>query len=179
MSISIHALLAESDLSALAPKQNATQFLSTLSLRRATQIASNFKHTQPAISIHALLAESDNGHETSPYRVVISIHALLAESDGQAQSLKVAALRISIHALLAESDITLIALSTQPTRFLSTLSLRRATYYCSCTVHNHRFLSTLSLRRATYGLIPPITFWTLFLSTLSLRRATGPDLPGE
>ena len=34
--ISIHALLAESDLSALAPEENPTQFLSTLSLRRAT-----------------------------------------------------------------------------------------------------------------------------------------------
>ena len=37
--------------------------------------------------------------------------------------------RISIHALLAESDIILIALSIQPTRFLSTLSLRRATVF--------------------------------------------------
>ena len=33
--------------------------------------------------------------------------------------------------------------------FLSTLSLRRATYCCSCTAHSRQFLSTLSLRRAT------------------------------
>ena len=56
--ISIHALLAESDRRCFNALQNRFAFLSTLSLRRAT-----------------------NGHETTPYRVVISIHALLAESD--------------------------------------------------------------------------------------------------
>ena len=58
---------------------------------------------------------------------------------------------ISIHALLAESDCC----------------------YYSCTAHNRRFLSTLSLRRATYdGLIASANFCK-FLSTLSLRRATA------
>ena len=60
--ISIHALLAESDhfvtLSALAPKQ----FLSTLSLRRATTQAQSLKVAALSISIHALLAESDWRH---------------------------------------------------------------------------------------------------------------------
>ena len=58
----------------------ASKFLSTLSLRRATA-SGTLSDTSDVISIHALLAESDNGHETTPYRVVISIHALLAESD--------------------------------------------------------------------------------------------------
>ena len=57
MTISIHALLAESDQ------------------------AKTFKVAAHRISIHALLAESDSGHEQAPYRVEISIHALLAESD--------------------------------------------------------------------------------------------------
>ena len=56
-------------------------------------------------------------------------------------------------------------------RFLSTLSLRRATMMPSMGVILISFLSTLSLRRATRLMY----FWPcglLFLSTLSLRRAT-------
>ena len=56
-------------------------FLSTLSLRRATE-------REPALS------------QSSE----ISIHALLAESDLQQWILVLSALQISIHALLAESD---------------------------------------------------------------------------
>ena len=57
--ISIHALLAESDLIALF----------------------DFPIV-PVISIHALLAESDRLGLLGWLRVLISIHALLAESDG-------------------------------------------------------------------------------------------------
>ena len=57
-SISIHALLAESDLSTLIIGFSARVFLSTLSLRRATNINSSV-NTADKISIHALLAESD------------------------------------------------------------------------------------------------------------------------
>ena len=59
---------------------------------------------------------------------------------------------ISIHALLAESDYDSSALMT-------------------CQV---KFLSTLSLRRATAGLCFFLRGVSLFLSTLSLRRATKP-----
>ena len=55
--ISIHALLAESDM--LTDEVNSNN----------------------VISIHALLAESDHPHYRNPRRLVISIHALLAESD--------------------------------------------------------------------------------------------------
>ena len=57
-SISIHALLAESDHGRPIVQLDISTFLSTLSLRRATRRASR---QQPAgeISIHALLAESD------------------------------------------------------------------------------------------------------------------------
>ena len=100
--ISIHALLAESD--ATAVKQ--------------TPLAN--------ISIHALLAESDCARQKGKKRHNISIHALLAESDApladgaqaDAAFLSTLSLRratkyhtshtmtayISIHALLAESD---------------------------------------------------------------------------
>ena len=193
------------------------KFLSTLSLRRATEYCAKTKHTRN-ISIHALLAESDllqkpiaktgltflstlslrratqSARRQLPERV-ISIHALLAESDERAHNYPQIAGYISIHALLAESDDNGYDGLSQVTVFLSTLSLRRAT-------PNHDpyegvgsiFLSTLSLRRATASM--PLymaiqdnfyprspcgerrvktqgTFNTsTFLSTLSLRRAT-------
>ena len=56
-------------------------------------------------------------------------------------------------------------------RFLSTLSLRRATNESGKDANDSRFLSTLSLRRATLpGRLGCKSF--PFLSTLSLRRAT-------
>ena len=101
-------------------------FLSTLSLRRATQ-----------------------KHKKSPCKALISIHALLAESDvtlelynslcqdfyprspcGERPLLSsyiIVYVKISIHALLAESDRFQNELFDILWRFLSTLSLRRAT----------------------------------------------------
>ena len=101
-SISIHALLAESDLLLLGSPTMKPLFLSTLSLRRATQIP------YPAgrliiISIHALLAESDRSRGGYITKIDISIHALLAESDAF-RVFKSNRFSISIHALLAESD---------------------------------------------------------------------------
>ncbi len=124
--ISIHALLAESD---HAPNHNpcsrsrnfyprspcgerhrtvniqrpTTKFLSTLSLRRATA-RRVLGFVDPDISIHALLAESDRPPAPPRQEFYISIHALLAESDSE-------------HWERLKSK----------TRFLSTLSLRRAT----------------------------------------------------
>ena len=130
-------------------KTRKLTFLSTLSLRRATaRRALGF--VDPDISIHALLAESDcrnnlterlhwhfyprspcvarqgknSGHETTPC--------------------------ISIHALLAESDTDGLFFFCGRNRFLSTLSLRRATPVRDIIQwEGMRFLSTLSLRRAT------------------------------
>ena len=102
-SISIHALLAESDtmvsirhiltskfLSTLSlrratiilmvPLLLRTLFLSTLSLRRATWLRC-WQLAARDISIHALLAESDSTFAVTEIMEVISIHALLAESD--------------------------------------------------------------------------------------------------
>ena len=170
--ISIHALLAESDAhrcttvpnfrhfyprspcgerpNSQQGKNNGHEFLSTLSLRRATcemisiercssisihallaesdERANRFPNAPPQISIHALLAESD-GQQCLPYRTPrrISIHALLAESDPLTSRAKAIA-AISIHALLAESDPgKLNKLAGLKLVFLSTLSLRRAT----------------------------------------------------
>ena len=56
--ISIHALLAESDHWYKKSYQDSREFLSTLSLRRATVHYDNY-NLHCVISIHALLAESD------------------------------------------------------------------------------------------------------------------------
>ena len=56
--ISIHALLAESDERAENHANSQQEFLSTLSLRRATDVIAVMTDAQ-SISIHALLAESD------------------------------------------------------------------------------------------------------------------------
>ena len=125
---------------------------------------------------------------------------------------------ISIHALLAESDLPRLPMAALPQddfyprspcgerprrtsrcrltlRFLSTLSLRRATKLCEATRAAYEFLSTLSLRRATFSNTTKVpgmgedfyprspcgerrfTSGSIqtdgeFLSTLSLRRAT-------
>ena len=145
-------------------------FLSTLSLRRATtQMQAAFKG--PEISIHALLAESDGHTHYMGVYEQISIHALLAESDSSAccgvqrcsnfyprspcgerqrqLDAVTAAYMISIHALLAESDGVCNQKPPQARKFLSTLSLRRATVALCGYDGAAGFLSTLSLRRAT------------------------------
>ena len=78
--ISIHALLAESDQSSRAGIGEQIEFLSTLSLRRATHY-DNYNLHCVEISIHALLAESDWHIHGFLRGLSISIHALLAESD--------------------------------------------------------------------------------------------------
>ena len=169
-------------------------FLSTLSLRRATQppplliveLTSFYprspcgeRHAKPwrkyhtaDVSIHALLAESDARGPLRARAPEVSIHALLAESDATGTAGSLAEVAVSIHALLAESDAPWRSRTTAARGFLSTLSLRRATI--------------VDVRRATgtAGFYPrspcgerPSDVWMRrniveFLSTLSLRRAT-------
>ena len=150
--ISIHALLAESDQQSRGSYIRTEKFLSTLSLRRATNPVVDVRRaTGTAISIHALLAESDDTLVTthvifcayfyprSPCgerrerglqdhsSTDISIHALLAESDVTVLAVLVTGQDISIHALLAESDASATGSPSFLLIFLSTLSLRRAT----------------------------------------------------
>ena len=146
--ISIHALLAESDFLLMWYQCNTVVFLSTLSLRRAT--AGLHMCLQPATFLSTL-----------SLRRATSLHRLSGSSSsnfyprspcGERLRLLCPGYRcyhISIHALLAESDCWqdtrryLIAL------FLSTLSLRRATVTARIIDPTYGFLSTLSLRRAT------------------------------
>ena len=176
-----------------------------------------------AISIHALLAESDarlaafaqHGAEDfyprspcgerryslrpPPARGEISIHALLAESDREPTPTRWPQ-KISIHALLAESDAVSLSPQSRTYRFLSTLSLRRATrgnlpgwsrwsYFYPRSPCGERHLVLHGTARnadiSIHALLAEsdsarvvTSFWfILFLSTLSLRRATL--RPGE
>ena len=124
--ISIHALLAESDPHGVGVAKIDLAFLSTLSLRRATTGTTSTKKLR-WISIHALLAESDPLTVADFGKGNISIHALLAESDPRGGGFSIILYPISIHALLAESDYDGLIASANFCRFLSTLSLRRAT----------------------------------------------------
>ena len=156
------------------------------------------KLTKPdGISIHALLAESDfavavnikvmgNFYPRSPcgerrysgkrfmLEVDISIHALLAESDGAVVDV-IAEVGISIHALLAESDVTGTAKCFALNAFLSTLSLRRATWRAAF----QRLRDSYFYPRSPCGERPSLLNTQqrhfAFLSTLSLRRATSPS----
>ena len=106
-------------------------FLSTLSLRRATQPPpllivelTSFYPRSPCGERHA-----------KPWRKYhtadVSIHALLAESDARGP-LRARAPEVSIHALLAESDAEAKRTTDIRPPFLSTLSLRRATCLSIC-----------------------------------------------
>ena len=151
--ISIHALLAESDIDKRCKLNWHNGFLSTLSLRRATIVFP--KKDRQIIFLSTLSLRRATARRASRQQPAgISIHALLAESDSMRTSLfcgcsdfyprspcgerlhydnyNLHCVEISIHALLAESD-------QQP----------RQTRHCK----KLRFLSTLSLRRATLSLI--------------------------
>ena len=148
MYISIHALLAESDKIMVPVLQTPrdfyprspcgerpctsicrvrlTLFLSTLSLRRAT-VWPHQRYFPVDISIHALLAESDAFR--SP-RIALMVDFYPRSPCGERLPAIGRPLTIAI--------------------FLSTLSLRRATYDTSSLMQcQAKFLSTLSLRRAT------------------------------
>ena len=102
--ISIHALLAESDSVVSSAGTTGKSFLSTLSLRRATAPS------------HSLYLRNKNFYPRSPCGERPSI-----PNPGKVKVV------ISIHALLAESDKQLVDKRSKLSRFLSTLSLRRAT----------------------------------------------------
>ena len=79
--ISIHALREESDRSFRKPKMAEKEFLSTLSVRRAT-LRALMRLLENTISIHALREESDIGDLSDNSATKgISIHALREESD--------------------------------------------------------------------------------------------------
>ena len=127
--ISIHALLAESDIDERGKFGRNNRFLSTLSLRRATVVDNIVFVPGQFLSTLSLRRATHPKTSSHPHNR-ISIHALLAESDPAGRFLLLILCQISIHALLAESDGGSGVGSWPRGIFLSTLSLRRATLHC-------------------------------------------------
>ena len=169
--ISIHALLAESDvsLSFLCKKIN--------------------------ISIHALLAESDptlwtptpplkhfyprspcgerqTESDTTKKNQDISIHALLAESDQAANGLANAPPQISIHALLAESDLSPEPKHEGNRDFYPRSPCGERRLVGMGRMNNHIISIHALLAESDIGTLRTVSVRNTFLSTLSLRRAT-------
>ena len=190
--ISIHALLAESDMPISTSFPIALNFYphSPCGERRwrcsCRRLYSNFYPRSPC-GERRHSCRADAGDQP------ISIHALLAESDAQRQSaqrqpdgfLSTLSLRratcnncifcfchkISIHALLAESDVSLSIMMQLCEISIHALLAESDFEAGRAGMQAALFLSTLSLRRATST---SAKRWmpTEFLSTLSLRRAT-------
>ena len=80
-SISIHALLAESDANSQQEKDNGHEFLSTLSLRRATPRGRLHLSFYAKFLSTLSLRRATVGQKRFRQKLAISIHALLAESD--------------------------------------------------------------------------------------------------
>ena len=188
--ISIHALLAESDGGTPGLFCNQLQFLSTLSLRRATY------NINPNISIHALLAESDIFQGMSFNALLIFLSTLSLRRATRSCADSYVGFNISIHALLAESDHEASMARMERQAFLSTLSLRRATHAGVRSGGRHRDFYPRSpcgerlehppnpaertpisihalLAESDLSVPGTPTRVVLFLSTLSLRRATS------
>ena len=148
-SISIHALLAESDCQDTETGTGPSRFLSTLSLRRATGgwLLPKWRHR--------------DFYPRSP----------CGERPFLSGSIKFC--NVFLSTLSLRRATLPICRYGDPLIFLSTLSLRRATFDTLSGTFKSLFLSTLSLRRATSRQRAGSTACTRFLSTLSLRRATA------
>ena len=151
--ISIHALLAESDVNKIPYQRQIDQFLSTLSLRRATMRQTYHKDENLKFLSTLSLRRAT---------ITITITCIVSKF------LSTLSLR---RATILGFGFTFLQVHFYPR---SPCGERlRQTYHKD---ENLKFLSTLSLRRATRLMY----FWPsgrLFLSTLSLRRATDKQNP--
>ena len=125
--ISIHALLAESDPVSRQTQTRKQPFLSTLSLRRATDVIAVMTDAQ-SISIHALLAESDVNSFSITRRSVVFLSTLSlrrATVDTSKDIIKTT--NFYPRSPCGERHGGALSSYSAKTIFLSTLSLRRAT----------------------------------------------------
>ena len=174
-SISIHALLAESD--ALRSPRIAlmVDFYPRSPCGERLQRQIEFERYSD-ISIHALLAESDRGEGVGLANIYISIHALLAESDGTEHH-PYPLDAISIHALLAESDRMLWAVQAFRVSFLSTLSLRRATHcHPRCRYFRNDFYPRSPCGERPSSVMPPPPMSHFYPRSPCGERRGGPRI---
>ena len=126
LGISIHALLAESDLASILCTSVKNIFLSTLSLRRATHNAGPLPTVCKDFYPRSPCGERRQTARRAVSTNAISIHALLAESDAPRRGTATSRRDFYPRSPCGERPLAM-GLSTKSIRFLSTLSLRRAT----------------------------------------------------
>ena len=141
--ISIHALLAESDASNQLEQQEQRDFYPRSPCGERHNHRSR-KQRHRNISIHALLAESDFSGSDWVQEFPISIHALLAESDTGGQSCNSTLVHFYPRSPCGERPSASGTLSDTSDVFLSTLSLRRATR-CELGRNNRKVISIHAL----------------------------------
>ena len=196
--ISIHALLAESDTGRWAGRLLQVQFLSTLSLRRATRPERKLLVSRLFLSTLSLRRTTATAQRLPPQAKNFYPRSPCGERpDGDPVTTTTD--HISIHALLAESDQARAPPYLDTLVFLSTLSLRRATWATpeetaawlnfyprspcgerprqearcclAAIISIHALLAESDIRRFT-----ACSSHSVFLSTLSLRRATDQEV---
>ena len=111
----------------LLPFYTRQQFLSTLSLRRATSKLHKNICVWGFLSTLSLRRATTTATHTTTASKFLSTLSLRRATAADAEANAAADAQISIHALLAESDPTTCRLTPTRLAFLSTLSLRRAT----------------------------------------------------
>ena len=74
---------------------------------------------------------------------------------------------------LRRATIVILRKTNTPSKFLSTLSLRRATHFPCTELYQQRYFYPRSPYGERHGRLSILPIDTAFLSTLSLRRATG------
>ena len=134
------------------------------------------------ISIHALLAESDGASFVmSLFYINFYPRSPCGERRPRCAGIWFAACNFYPRSPCGERPITPVTgLFWQ--KFLSTLSLRRATLKSSISTKSALFLSTLSLRRATTGKVVKYSGWLISIHALlaesdSIAKATSCTIP--
>ena len=147
--ISIHALLAESDLS-LSFGHIFPYNISIHALLAESDTLQFMRARTVAISIHALLAESDSRPKTLKSRRIVFLSTLSLRRATVSQSAAIGKWDISIHALLAESDQGKSPPRRAEVYFYPRSPCGERPLSQFVTDFVFVFLSTLSLRRATF-----------------------------
>ena len=148
--ISIHALLAESDTAPEFPTLGPGEFLSTLSLRRATVIRHGIAGVSGHISIHALLAESDEARSSKAAAIWKFLSTLsLRRATALAHIRRFPFRYFYPRSPCGERLSNVFNCSSVIGYFYPRSPCGERLYHNNTRLSNHTFLSTLSLRRAT------------------------------
>ena len=148
MEISIHALLAESDNRYGRPIDLQLVFLSTLSLRRATHPVCIFVRVIKDFYPRSPCGERQSSSYSSYLEESISIHALLAESDLEGGSFRGISSNFYPRSPCGERHLT-ERLHWQVGHFYPRSPCGERRTSLQFNDMTQKFLSTLSLRRAT------------------------------